>query len=591
MHRAVSGRDVLFLAWPQFDPLELAFWQRLRDALAERGLRLVLASTTPPPADLGVVHVPAVPSIDAVWTEGVSAFSVPVDTLGVDEAMLLAREAQWGAPAVLPAIETYRRSAMAATTGYWLETLAALNPAVVALWNGQHVSEIILGAAARQGGLPVVHVERAPIPQALFVDEQGLSSASSVAGLPSWPRPQKPWIDRAVLVSRRIAAGEHTWWQQPPSRSMDAAALRTQLGIPTNSLILLFAGQVDQDTQQFLFSPRFGSNAAAFEWLLGQLRGRTDVFVLGKQHPKSSTPAGEYQRLIAESGVPGTWRVDLSIDDALASANRVAAVNSTVLYEALARGLPVLSFGDWLLSRRQVAYEVHEPERDADVVHAWIDASDASARQRSWQEGLAFLLSTCLYTYQPDDTNDGLHGAAELAARFDRLANRTHHWRMPAVVVDAWLSARRRGTPPWRLPNDLREPNPAPDWQRAHTLRFQLLEADRAARAGRRVVIWGTGAGGRQVAALLDRSGVDVWGFVASTPDGPRAHGRPLVSPTGLMTGDFVIVASTAAPDIVPVLTARGFASAADFVVVDCDYLSTVSSSVTSPGGLSPSNP
>lgn len=586
-----TDRVVLFLAWPQFDRPELGFWEELRDALAARGLRLVLASTTPPPVGLGVAHVPGVPSIDAVWTEGGGAFSVSVDTLGLDEDLLLAREAQWGAPAVLPSIEAYRRRAMTATAGYWLEVLTALNPAVVVLWNGQHVSEIILAAAAREGGLPVVYVERAPVPRALFVDEQGLSAASTVAGLSSWPRPAKDWLDRAGLVSRRIAAGQYTWWEQPPSRSLDAASLRRHLRIPEGSLVLLFAGQVDEDTQQFLFSPRFGSNVAAFRWLLDQLRGRSDVFVLGKQHPKSRTPAAVYQRAVAESGVPGAWRDDLSIDDALTVAQRVAAVNSTVLYEGLARGLPVLSLGHWLLSGRGAAYEAGDPERGADAVDGWLEATDAAERQQAWQECLAFLLSTCLYTYPSDDTDDRLYGAAEFAARLGRFAEGTGPWRMPVAALDAWFGARQNGTRPWRLPDDPREPNPAPDWQRAHTLRFQLLEAGRAASAGRRVIIWGTGEGGRHVTILLGGIGVNIWGFAATSPEGPQAHGRPLVPPAGLATGDFVVVASTAAAHIVAMLIPRGFTPGMDFVVVDCDYLPSASSSVTTPGGLSPSKP
>jgi hypothetical protein len=586
-----SDRIVLFQAWPQFDALELSFWRRLRDGLALRGLRLVLTSTSTPPVDLGLAHVPAVPSIDAVWCAGTAEwFRCPVDTLGLDAEALLAREAQWGAPAVLPTIEVYRRRAIEATAAWWLGTLATLDPVAVVLWNGQHVSEVILDAAARQGGLPVLYVERAPIPQALFADARGLSAASDIARRPEWPEPEPRWHECAASLIRRIAGGQDTWWEQPASHRNATTPLRKQLGIPRDARVLLFAGQVDEDTQQFLFSPLFSHNVEAFRWLLQHLRGRSNVFVLGKQHPKSRTAVEAYHRALAESGVPGQWRVDLSIDDALAVADRVAAVNSTVLYEAMAREIPVLSLGDWLLGGRGAAYEVRG-HGDTAAIDAWVEAADIEARQQSWRRGLAVLLSSCIYAYAPGDQARGMLGASDLANRLDRLADRSHRWRMPEAAREAWLLAREHGALAWRLPDDPREPNPSPEWQRAHTLRFQLLEAARAAKEGRRVLIWGTGEGGRLTTALLEGSGVTVAAVVDSTPNGAQAHGRPLISPDALLSGDFVLVASTAAPTIIPALTALGFTQPRDFFVLDCDYLPAVWFSVEGRGGWSPSNP
>ena len=567
-----SDRIVLFLAWPQFDALECRFWQQLRDRLAQHQLRLVLASTATPPVDLDVVHVPAVPSIDAVW----SASTMDVDVLGLDPDALLAREVAWGSPAVLPEIEAHRRRAMEATSVHWLHTLAVLQPDVVVLWNGQHVTELILDAAARAGGVPVLYVERAPIPQALFADERGLSAASKIAGRPVWSDPAPEWYTRADAVIRRMAAGQHTWWEQPDSQSADAESLRTHLGIPSGVHVVLFAGQVNEDTQQFLFSPRFGSNVDAFVWLLDQLRGRRDVYILGKHHPKSRTPPDEYRRALAHSGIAGAWRVDLAIDDALTVADRVAAVNSTVLYEALARQRPVLALGQWLLGGRGAAYEADDPTRDTAVVRAWLDAADAAERQHAWRTGLAVLLSTSIYTYPAEGRPPGSLGAADLAERIARLTDGPLQWHMPSAVRHAWLAGQARGIPPWRCPDDPPEPTPESEWRRAHTLRFQLMEAVRAAGDGRRIVVWGTGLGGRLAAAHLDRVGVSPAAFVASTPDGPTAHGRPLVAPDALASDGlkvFVLVASTAAPQIVQTLDALGFTSGDDYQVLDCDYL------------------
>ena len=212
--------------------------------------------------------------------------------VGLTPPALLAREAAWGAPSVVPAIDSFRRRAMDDVTDDWFRTLNAIAPRAVVIWNGHHVIEMILDAVSRLGGVPTLYVERAPIPQALFADERGLSAESEVAHRKSWTVPDDRWRERADAVVRWLTAGAQTWWTQPASRGGEGDGLRRQLGIPDGARVVLFAAQVDQDTQQFLLSPHFESNLSAFAWLLDELRGRDDVFVLGKHHPKSRTDPG-----------------------------------------------------------------------------------------------------------------------------------------------------------------------------------------------------------------------------------------------------------------------------------------------------------
>lgn len=571
-YRSGAARSVLFVAWPTFDALECGFWRRLSDALAAFDLRLVLAAPQPPPAHLDVAHVAAPPPVDSFWRAGPPVPAVTLADLKLDPATLHAREEISGNPAVLPIVERHRRLAMEATADYWFRMLAPLDPAVVVIWNGHHVSEIVLDAVCRWTGVPVTYVERAPVANALFADDDGISAASSVVRRSEWTVDNDRWRRCADAVIARVASGQQTWWEQPESRRERGEDLRAALGIPRHMRVVLFASQVDGDTQQYLFAPHFATNVAAFTWFLEQLQRRNDVFVLGKQHPRCPKSA-TFVRALAESGVAGQWRTDVSLDDALTVADRVAAVNSTVLYEALARKRPVLSMGGWLLGGRGAAYEVGDLEDGARVVDTWLRADSFEARTHAWREGLAFLLSSCLYTYDLEMEQAGMQGATDLARRINAVVAPHASDRLPALVRQRALALAQTGS--WLAYGD-EDRHPYQSWTAASRLRYQLLHARAQKESGRPVLIWGAGQAGRMAHALLAQLGVDVDAFVSSTPDATSVLGRPLLAPDAIAEsepGAFVLVASLASQQIVRRLTAAGARDWDDLVVLDCDLL------------------
>ena len=136
------------------------------------------------------------------------------------------------------------------------------------------------------------------------------------------------------------------------------------------------------------------------------------MYVLGKHHPMSNAAPEVYQ---AALGHRGTWTADLALEDALGLADRVAAVNSTLLCEALMRAKPVLMLGQGLLSGKGIAYAVTNPSGDEAAIHAWLQAADFTERQERWQDFLAYLLAHCFFTMLPPEESGGQRGAAELA--------------------------------------------------------------------------------------------------------------------------------------------------------------------------------
>lgn len=324
-------------------------------------------------------------------------------------AELLAREAAWNGLGD----EAKRREAICFFERFYRAALAQAQPALLLLWNGWHPQEMILDRLCREAGVPVVYLERGLFPGTLHLDTEGILAASSVAKAPSWNWPEgtdpTPW--HAAYTQRRDAyrTGGGTWWEQPKSAGPEAA--RKALAIPDGARVLLFAGQVDRDAQNLFFAPDHENNLTAFEAFCTSLNRDSRLFVLGKHHPKAETPAEAYREVLRESGVRGVWTDTHALNDCLALADRVAAVNSTVLFEGLLMGKPALAMGESLLSGKGIAYDFHE----TGAVPAWIAGDDAGERLTRWEDFAAWLLAEHLYATAPESEANGLRGLACMA--------------------------------------------------------------------------------------------------------------------------------------------------------------------------------
>jgi hypothetical protein len=85
-------------------------------------------------------------------------------------------------------------------------------------------------------------------------------------------------------------------------------------------------------------------------------------------------------------------------------------VNSTVLFEALCVGKPVMSMGLGLLSGKRIAYHF-----EADAMDDWLDAPDRESRHARWISFLAHLLERSLYSMKPEADSSPWRGAESFA--------------------------------------------------------------------------------------------------------------------------------------------------------------------------------
>ena len=393
---------------------EIGFWDELSAELASRGAELFVIAYRRPRCDhrTPVLVVPIslqnAPVLSACtrWSR-TDGRAVP------REGELLQREAAWrGTPAEERLADW--RAALCFYHEFYQQALMTVKPTVVLIWNGMHAQEMILDELSREAGCRVGYIERAPIPGMIHLDWEGILGGSSVAARTDWnwqsESEQTTWVNLFKGLERLMASGEVTWWEQPVRT--DLASLRRRLGIPENRKVILFAGQVDADAQNLFFSSHYDSGKEALGAFCDALSNFDDVFLLGKHHPKAEVPAEAYRNTAERCGV---WLEDVALADCFAVSDYVAAVNSTVLYEGLVRGLPALAMGQSLLSGKHIAYETEGAADLVDVVGQWLEKDDWACRQQRWRDFGGWLLQNAFFAYNLGDAIAGVRGAREFA--------------------------------------------------------------------------------------------------------------------------------------------------------------------------------
>ncbi len=297
---------------------------------------------------------------------------------------------------------------------FYRAALLAAQPALLLVWNGCMARELLLVDMARQAGCPVRFLERGPFPGTLQLDADGVLGASRIAQQHDWQWPEPARQAQAHARWRafkaRLSDTNDTWWEQPKSTGPEA--LRRRLRIPEGKTVVLFAGQVDHDAQNVLFSPHFKNNLEAFRWFVEQLAPRDEVFILGKHHPRSRMPLDGFASAVEGRGV---WLNTISLADGLALADRVAAVNSNVLLEGAMAGKPCLSLGQGIFSNKHFLYEVTDTERAPGVMKAWLEGRGFAAKRQRWEDFAAYLLAHELYAVTTETEALGLRGAGGMA--------------------------------------------------------------------------------------------------------------------------------------------------------------------------------
>jgi len=125
--------------------------------------------------------------------------------------------------------------------------------------------------------------------------------------------------------------------------------------------IIFVPTQVLADSNMIMHHGRFHDNISFIRTLVKELRGRKDIFLLAKRHPKEPDPQEELHGILKGCGV---WIEDINTLSAIEASSAVMTLNSTVGLEAAILGKPVVVFAPALYSHKGFTYEV---ENDADL--------------------------------------------------------------------------------------------------------------------------------------------------------------------------------------------------------------------------------
>lgn len=422
---------VLILARGKMNADETVFWDRVNSVMLERGSECILLVHHEPETDCAfqwklipnMLSQVKLPELDSSWMNSRAS-----DLPHLRDKQLLELESLWRSQPTSLLKCREKELALFCVKDLLREIMSEVKPSLVVIWNGRHAIEEALADIARAVGCNLAWLERGPFPGTLQLDDKGILADSSVAKIDSWEwhnaDEQKRWLETFEMLRETYNNGATSWWAQPDSQGGDT--IRQKLGIADDKRIVVFFGQVDKDSQNLFFAPRFEDNLSAWKWLSDALKEEKDLFVVGKHHPKSRCKAAEYQSVVSDIE-NASWVEDISVNDAMEIADLVVAVNSSTLYEGLMRNIPALALGNSLLSNKSIAYNVKDIETPlADILKA-ITANDLKPRLERFRDFGAYLLANHLVTMRPEQETLRLNSqkvfAERLVARINKNAD------------------------------------------------------------------------------------------------------------------------------------------------------------------------
>ncbi|MBI3299651.1 MAG: hypothetical protein HYZ75_15910 [Elusimicrobia bacterium] len=198
-------------------------------------------------------------------------------------------------------------------------------PQCIVLWNGDLPQDDAVKAACRRRAIPVLHCEMAWFPQAdtVYFDWKGVNGASSIRGMPLAPLDPREERELAAFLNRHHAR------------------LGVEPGRPGTSRSFILAPlQVESDSNILKHSPI--KSMSRFVRTIRRMFPDEEIVV--RPHPKARPPRFALPR--------GCSYADptVGLHPLLSRAKAVAALNSTVILEALSHFKPVVAFGAGLFS-------------------------------------------------------------------------------------------------------------------------------------------------------------------------------------------------------------------------------------------------
>lgn len=219
---------------------------------------------------------------------------------------------------------------------------------------------------AKTWNIHVYCLERGFFPGTVFVDRQGVNSGSHFSK--TWNRTKNgvvtgkaekiimDYLQEIHLQSKSITG---------PENSIGPREIRKRFGIPEGKKIVLYAAQIDSDTNIIFYSQKYNNNKDLILKLQDIIRRHENACLLIKLHPEDINRQNEFKKLLSSDSVIVD---DISIQSLLQAVDIVVVRNSTVGLEALTYFKPVITLGNALYSHKGFTYDVSTDEDLAETM-------------------------------------------------------------------------------------------------------------------------------------------------------------------------------------------------------------------------------
>jgi hypothetical protein len=301
--------------------------------------------------------------------------------------------------------------------GLWEQLMEEVRPALVLNLNGVPSAARALDRVAARRNVPVRYWENGLVPETLVMDPRGVNYNAHLAGErwsdPALSRPAPADIVRARTHRDRIVRASTTLLEE--GHRPAPAALRRRLRIDPGQQIVLLPLQVDTDTNVICHSPMFGTMRELVTYAAAEVSRLEHHVLVVKEHPKRA-PGGDPELRRLSSGGNARYVDDVNVTALLDVSDLVVTINSTVGFEALLRGTPVIALGRSVYSEKGLTRDLYAESGPAE---GRLTAALSAARAPEPAEldrFLAYVFRHHLLHLDPAD--DPLDSRAAMASLF-----------------------------------------------------------------------------------------------------------------------------------------------------------------------------
>jgi len=272
-----------------------------------------------------------------------------------------------------------------------------LHPDLLFVWNGKSLPTRVFKEFAKQLNIKVYCLERGFFPETLFIDSRGVNFGSHFSK--SWnlsknkvlPSKAEEKIVSDYLRKLHRQAKSITG----PENKISPEEIRKRFGIPEGKKIILYAAQIDTDTNIVFYSRRYDNNKDLIVKLENIISRHKNACLLIKLHPEDINRKNEFEKLLSKHSAI----IDnISIQSLLQAVDIVVVRNSTVGLEALTYFKPVIALGSAIYSHKGLTYDVSTDEELEQAISFLVSGKhNISEFQSRIVPFLFSLLSRCLY--------------------------------------------------------------------------------------------------------------------------------------------------------------------------------------------------